>query len=85
VPERYWAAKAMARSKIAETYDTLALLLNDSNVNVESMAFLALARRGDTGTLAKILAALKTSDRWYSQIYAYNALRTLGWKQKRSH
>ncbi len=85
IPERYWIAKAMAHSEEAETYDTLILLLNDPHINVESMAFWALARRGDKRALPKILAALKASNRWYSQIYAYNALRTLGWKQNRSH
>ena len=85
IPERYWLAKAMAKSKIGETHDALILLLNDPNVNVESMAFWALARRDDTGALPEILAALKVSDKWYSQIYAYNTLRTLGWKQTRSN
>ena len=85
VPERYWTAKAMAQSEDDATYDALILFLNDPNVNVESMAFLALARRGDKRALPKILGALKASKRWYSQIYAYNALRNLGWKQNRSH
>ena len=85
VSERYWMVKAMAQSKIAETHDALLLLLNDPSVNVESIAFLALARRGDTRVLPRILSALKTSERWYSQIYAYNTLRKLGWKQSRSH
>lgn len=85
VPERYWLAKAMSQSKISGTHDALILLLDDPHVNVESMAFLALARRGDRRALPKIRIALKNSDKWYSQIYAYNALRTLGWKQKQSH
>jgi hypothetical protein len=85
VPERYWMVKAMAKSKIAETHNALLLLLNDPNVNVESMAFLALARRRNTQVLPKILGRLKVSERWYSQLYAYNALRTLGWKQKLSN
>ena len=85
IPERYWMAKAMAQSKIAGTHNALILLLDDPHVNVESMAFLALARRGDRRALPKIRNALKDSHRWYSQIYAYNALRTLGWKQKQSH
>jgi hypothetical protein len=85
VPERYWLAKAMSQSKISGTHDALILLLDDPHVNVESMAFLALARRGDRRALPKIRIALKNSGKWYSQIYAYNALRTLGWKQKQSH
>jgi glucan phosphoethanolaminetransferase (alkaline phosphatase superfamily) len=85
VAERYWLAQAMAKSKTAETYDALISLLNDANINVESMAYRALARRGDKRAIPKILRAVNASDRWYSQLYAYNALRTLGWKQNRSH
>jgi hypothetical protein len=73
----------MAISNTAETYETLILLLNDTHINVESMAFWALARRGDSQAIPKILRAMKVSNRWYSQLYAYNALRTLGWKQSR--
>jgi hypothetical protein len=83
VPERYWLVKAMARSNTTSTYETLILLLNDTHVNVESMAYWALARRGDLQAIPKILRAIKVSNRWYSQLYAYNALRTLGWKQSR--
>jgi len=83
VPERYWLAKAMAKSKTPETYDALISLMNDNNVNVESMAYWALARRGDPRAIPIILRALTISDRWYSQLYAYKALRTLGWKQNR--
>ena len=83
VPERYWLVKAMARSNTASTHEILVLLLNDTHVNVESVAYWALARRGDSQAIPKILRAMKVSNRWYSQLYAYNALRTLGWKQSR--
>ena len=83
VPERYWLVKAMARSNTPSTYETLLFLLNDTHVNVESMAYWALARRADKGAIPKILRAMKVSNRWYSQLYAYNALRKLGWKQSR--
>ena len=85
VPERYWIAKAMAKSNVPETHEILLQLLNDPSVNVESMALWALARRGQKQALPVILVALKISDRWYSQIYAYNALRKLGWKQNQSN
>ena len=83
VPERYWLVKAMARSNTPSTHETLIFLLNDTHVNVQSMAYWALARRADKGAIPKILRAMRVSNRWYSQLYAYNALRKLGWKQSR--
>ena len=69
----------------AKTYDVVLELLNDSNVNVVSMAYLALAQRGDAQAIREILNKIKVSDNWYSQMYAYRALRALGWTQDRSH
>ncbi len=85
IPERYWLAKALAKSRNPETYDVVLELLNDPNVNVASMAYSALARRGDYRAVKEILKKIKISDRWYDQLYAYKALRVLGWKQDRSH
>jgi hypothetical protein len=85
IAERYWLAKALAKSRNTKTYDIVLELLNDSNVNVVSMAYLALAQRGDAQAIREILKKIKISDNWYSQFYAYRALRALGWTQDRSH
>jgi Ca2+/Na+ antiporter len=85
IAERYWLAKALAKSRKKKTYDVVLELLNDSNVNVASMAYLALAQRGDAQAIREILKKIKVSDNWYSQMYAYRALRALGWTQDRSH
>jgi hypothetical protein len=78
---RYWLARSLAMSRNPETYDDLLGLLNDPQPNVVSMAFYALGRRGDTRAISIILEKIGSSDNWYSQWYAYRALRRLGWKQ----
>ncbi len=78
---RYWLARSLGVSRKPETYDDLLGLLNDPHPNVVSMAFYALGRRGNTKAVGIILNNIDASDHWYSQWYAYRALRRLGWKQ----
>jgi hypothetical protein len=78
---RYWLARSLGVSRNPETYDDLLGLLNDPHPNVVSMAFFALGKRGDTRAISVILTHIGLSDHWYSQWYAYRALRRLGWKQ----
>jgi len=78
---RYWLARCLGVSRRPETYDDLLGLLDDPHQNVVSMAFYALGKRGDTRAIGVILDRIERSDHWYSQWYAYKALRRLGWKQ----
>jgi hypothetical protein len=78
---RYWLARSLGVSRNPETYDDLLGLLNDPHPNVVSMAFFALGKRDDTRAISVILTHIGLSDHWYSQWYAYRALRRLGWKQ----
>jgi hypothetical protein len=84
IPERYWLARAFGVSRRPDTYGDLLKLLDDPQPTVVCKAFEALGRRGDRGAIPEILQRLKRSDHWYKQLYAYKALRTLGWKQARS-
>jgi hypothetical protein len=84
IPERYWLARALGVSRRPETYGNLMKLLDDPQTNVVCKAFEALGRRGDRRAIPEILQRLKRSDHWYTQLYAYKALRTLGWKQAKS-
>jgi hypothetical protein len=79
--ERYWLARALAFSRQSGTYDDLLTFLNDENTNVRCMAFYSLGLRQKPSAIKPILNRIKISDNWYSQMYAYNALRSLGWKQ----
>jgi hypothetical protein len=83
IPERYWLARVLGRSRRPETYPLLLLMLSDSSPNVVSMALYGLGQRGDPRAIDEILSWMRTSDRWYPQWYAYRALRALGWKQSR--
>ena len=85
IPVRYWLARALGVSRQYKTYKDLLYLMDDPYPNVVCQAFYALGRRGDTKVIKKIINRIETSDHWYKQWYAYKALRTLGWKQKRSN
>ena len=82
--ERYWLARTLALSRQPGTFDDLLTFLNDKNTNVRCMAFYSLGLRRNPSAIKPILARIKISDNWYSQTYAYNALRSLGWKQTKS-
>lgn len=84
IPERYWLAQAFGVSRRSETYGNLLQLLDDPQPIVVCKAFEALGRRGDPGVVPEILRRFKSSDHWYEQLYAYQALRTLGWNQTKS-
>ncbi|MEA1971213.1 MAG: HEAT repeat domain-containing protein, partial [Thermodesulfobacteriota bacterium] len=84
VPERYWLAKAMSKSRKPEAGSALLTLLDDPHRNVVCMAFYALGRRGNSAATGEIIRRIETSDDWYTQWYAYRALRALGWKQTES-
>jgi hypothetical protein len=82
--ERYWLARTLAVSRRPDTFRDLLELLNDDNLNVRTMAFYSLGLRKDPRAIKPILSKIEKSDNWYEQLYAYKALRSLGWKQTRS-
>jgi hypothetical protein len=79
--ERYWLVKALGYSHGPGTYDDLLAFLDDKHTNVRCMALYALGLRKNPNAIQPILDRLTRSDDWYSQTYAYNALKALGWKQ----
>jgi len=81
--ERYWLVVAMAIDRSQATFSDLVGFLEDENINVRCMALQALGRQKNPQAIKIVLAKLKTSHDWYAQVYAYRALRSLGWKQKR--
>jgi hypothetical protein len=85
IAERYWMVRTLARSRNPETYKDLLSFLNDIHPNVFSMALYALGKRGNRQAIDKIIPIIKTSNHWYSQWYAYRALRALGWRQTKSN
>lgn len=81
VPERYWFVRVLGISQQDKTYKDLLAFLDDSSPSVVSMAFYSLGQRGDQRIVQEIIRRIETSDHWYCQLYAYNALMVLGWRQ----
>ena len=84
VPERYWLATVLKKSRDPETYRDLLVMLDDPHPNVRCKVLEALGKRGKKEVVSEIIKRIKTSDHWYCQWYAYRALRSLGWKQQKS-
>jgi len=81
--ERYWLVVAMGVSRSQESFMDLLAFLEDKNINVRTMALHSLSVRNNRQAIKLILEKIKTSHDWYDQLYAYKALRSLGWKQKK--
>jgi hypothetical protein len=82
--ERYWFVRALAVSRRPATFFDLLTFINDQNINVRSMAFYSLGLRNNRAAIGPILKKIEVSLDWYTQMYAYKALRTLGWMQTKS-
>ena len=82
VAERYWLAKALAHNQDRGSLRDLLALLEDPSPNVRCQAIWALGGRPWDRPEGYIEDVVRNSDHYYVQIYAYNALRRLGWKQK---
>jgi HEAT repeat protein len=83
IAERYWLVKTLANSRDPAAYKDLVAFLNDPQLNIRTMALYALGRMGNRQAIDQVLHILETSDDWYIHWYAYRALRSLGWKQKK--
>jgi len=84
ITERYWAARLLGDSDSERTYRMLSQMLNDPHPNVACMALYSLGRRNEQRAVPKIKRVLTASTHWYTQWYAYNALKELGWTQPES-
>jgi hypothetical protein len=82
--ERYWLAKTLAYTRQPGTFEELLKLLHDKNLNVRTMALYSLGLRKDPRAIRPILNKIRDSEDWYCQMYAYRALRSIGWKQTKS-
>ena len=83
--ERYWLVRTLAFSRQPENFVALLEYLNDDNLNVRTMALYSLGLRGNRQAIRPIISKIENSNNWYEQMYAYKALRSLGWKQTKSH
>ena len=84
IPEKYWLAKAIGKSRSISTIEEIISLLDDPHPNIVCIALESLGNRRDKRSISLVMQKLKSSDHWYIEWYAYRALRSLGWKQKKS-
>lgn len=83
IVERYWLANALGTVNTRFAYPILKQLLKDPHPNVACRALYAAGKSNDRRYITGILEKLKTSNNWYVQNHAYQALKGLGWTQNR--
>ncbi|HMA68005.1 MAG TPA: HEAT repeat domain-containing protein, partial [Desulfosalsimonadaceae bacterium] len=64
-----------------KSFQMLIQLLEDPHPNVVCAALHALGRQGRKAAVAPIRRLMLSSGNWYVQLYAYNALKEIGWTQ----
>ena len=85
IAERYWLVRALGHSQSPSTYADLLNFLNDPHPNIVCMALYAIGKRGKRQAIDQIMQIIAASDDWYTQWYAYRALRSIGWRQTKSN
>jgi hypothetical protein len=81
LPERYWLARSLGYARGKEVQAEIMKLLDDPVPNVACMAFYALGQQRNKAVIPEIINRIEASRHWYTQWYAYRALRQLGWTQ----
>ena len=78
---RYWLARGFSVSSNPQDEADLMTLLQDPHPNVVCQAIYSLGKRKFSHATPALLDIITASDHWYIQLYAYGALRKLGWTQ----
>jgi hypothetical protein len=82
---RYWLARGLSVSADPQDETFLMTLMQDPHPNVACQAIYSLGKRKIKKAIPAMLQIITASDHWYVQLYAYGALRKLGWKQTASN
>ena len=82
---RYWLARGFSISSNPQDENHLMTLIQDPHPNVACQAIYSLGKRKFEKAMPTLLQIISASDHWYIQLYAYGALRKLGWTQTRSN
>ena len=85
IPVRYWLARSLAVGRHPDDKLHLITLMQDPHPNVVCQALYSIGKRKFRNVTARLLTTIERSDHWYVQLYTYNALRKLGWKQSTSN
>ena len=78
---RYWLARGLSFSTDPQDEIILMALMQDPHPNVACQAIYSLGKRKFKKAIPAMLEIITSSDHWYVQLYAYGALRKLGWTQ----
>jgi len=85
IPVRYWLARSLSVGRHPGDEAHLMTLMQDPHPNVACQALYSIGKRKFRKVTPRLLETIKTSDHWYVQLYTYNSLRKLGWKQSISN
>jgi len=77
---KYWLIRFLSDSKISTDNTIFFNHLSDPDVNVVCQALYALGRQRDRNLISPIKRFVKDCHHWYVQMYAYRALKRLGWR-----
>ncbi len=84
VAERYWLARCLAHAASPQARAMQLTLLDDPTPIVACQALWAVGQGKDAAMIPILVDRVNDSPHWYVQMYAYRALRRLGWVQPRS-
>ena len=79
--ERYWFARALAGSRSTRGFALATDMAHDKNPIIACQACYALGEIGNRKAVPILLGLIENQNHWYTQRYAYSALRRLGWTQ----
>ena len=85
IPVRYWLARSLSVGRHPGDEAHLMTLMQDPHPNVACQALYSIGKRKFRRLRARLLETIAVSGHWYVQLYTYNALRKLGWKQTPSN
>jgi hypothetical protein len=81
IPVRYWLARGLSVGRHPDDEAHLITLMLDPHPNVACQALYSIGKRKFRKVTPILLEAIEISEHWYVQLYIYDALRKLGWKQ----
>jgi hypothetical protein len=77
IAKRYWQVKALANPFTQHNIQLLRNALQDPQINIICMALQAMGKTKNSIFITDIINTIKTSDHWYVQLYAQQALKKL--------
>ena len=77
---KYWLIRYLSESRISIDNTVFLKYLSDPNVNVVCQTLYALGRQRDRLLISHIKDFIADCPHWYVQMYAYRALKRLGWR-----